>query len=51
MDVILTEIKTRKYRVDEVVHNEKEGMKFMAVVFVGAVEYVEQRRVVSRARN
>jgi hypothetical protein len=48
MDNILTEIRTKRYQPGDIVHDENQEISFMAVVFVGCVEFTKGRKVLKK---
>jgi hypothetical protein len=51
MDSILTEIRTKSYQTGDIIHDESTNMKFMAVIFVGSVEFTKNKKVYRKERN
>lgn len=51
MDNILYEIRTKSYRPGDIIHDEKNEMRFMAVIFVGAIEFTKNKKVYRKERN
>lgn len=51
MDNVLAEIKTKTYHAGDVIHDENTEIKFMAVVFVGSVEFTKNKKVYKKERN
>lgn len=42
MELILNNIKTKYYHTHDVIHEEEEEIQFMAVVFIGSVQFINE---------
>ena len=46
-DIILNNLKTKYYSVDDIVHYDEEIAQFVGIIFLGEVEYrIGKRRII-----
>lgn len=51
IEIILTHIKTKYFKVGDVLHYEHEDPQFLGIVYVGAVQYKSGKRTVVKEKN
>ena len=51
IEIILTHIKTKYFKVGDVLHYEHEDPQFLGIVYVGAVQYKSGKRTIIKEKN